>query len=52
MVVATGSPDNRRFAVVRVVGIKESSPKAKAWVVQRVDVESFDARMELEEMLG
>lgn len=55
VVVPTGSPSNREFAVVKVVAIKESSPKATAWVVQKVDVEGFNQKMEereLEAMLG
>lgn len=56
VVVSTGSPPSRRFAVVEVVGIKDRSDKATAWVMQKVDVDGFDRKMkairELEEMLG
>lgn len=57
VVVSTGSGPSRRFAVVEVVKIKEQSDKATSWVVQKVDTEGFDRRMEakrkeLEEMLA
>lgn len=49
VVVATGSKPFRRFAVVEVVKVKENSDKASAWVMQKVDVEGFDRRMEEKE---
>ena len=45
VVVPTGSPRQRRFAVVQVVDMKAESEKADKWVVQRVDEEDFRKKM-------
>ena len=44
-VVPVGPPTMGAFEVVRVVGLKEESAKATAWVVQRVDFSAWKKRM-------
>lgn len=49
VVVPTGSPHQRRFAVVPVVGFKDESDKADKWVVQRVDIKGWQQRIKQRE---
>lgn len=49
VVVPTGPPRQRRFAVVPVVGIKQESEKADKWVVQRVDIDGWQQRIKQRE---
>ena len=50
VVVPVGSPDAGAFSVVRVAEVKESSPKATAWVVQRVNLANWRRRMQEQEI--
>lgn len=38
-------PTRPGYAVVRVVEVRETSAKATAWVVQKVDTEGYEERM-------
>lgn len=55
VVVPTGSIPfkdfAKDFAVVKVMGEKRQSDKAKLWAVSKVDVQGFNARMQELEML-
>jgi len=58
-VVPAGPLEAERFAVVKVVELKKESPRAMAWVVQKVDVKGYKKKMkqrsedtELEVMLS
>lgn len=55
VVVPTGPPPYRNFAAVKIVGLKTESERATAWVVQKVDVDGFQNKMEeheIEAMFG